>query len=219
MDMKETIIANSDQLNADDLIGGPEIRVIKNVARNVDGDPKQKVNVFFEGYEKPWRPNKTMCRILVNVWGDDPKAYIGRRVELYRNPDVIWAGMKVGGIQISRMSHMENNEVGIMLTTTRGRKGMFTIKKLPDNEKATEPKAETNKEPDQPAWILKDGIVTLREGVTPNNEQKRELFKMAREQVSNNSEFLDANMDFLSEHLPDSGIDKLKEQAAEEVGL
>jgi hypothetical protein len=43
-------------------------------------------------------------------------------MELYCDPEVQFGGMKVGGIRISRMSHIDGDK-SMALTATRGKKG------------------------------------------------------------------------------------------------
>lgn len=81
VDMASTIIAKSDQLNADDLLGRPRTITITRVAVKEGGE--QPVSIHYEGDEgKPWKPCKSMCRVLVNVWGVDPQKYVGRALTL-----------------------------------------------------------------------------------------------------------------------------------------
>ncbi len=70
-----------------------------------------------------------MARVLVLVWGPDSKNYVGKSLTLYRDPDVKWGGMAVGGIRISHMSNMKAS-TPIMLTVTRGKKAPYTVKPL-----------------------------------------------------------------------------------------
>ncbi|MEX5513585.1 hypothetical protein [Pseudophaeobacter sp. 1A09344] len=123
-----TIAAKSDQLNAEDLIGGPRtVRVTEVKVKTSDDQP---VWVHFEGDDrKPFKPCKTMRRLLVRVWGDDSANYAGRSMTLYLDPEVKYGGMKVGGIRISHMSHMDGPQ-SFYLTETRGRKKQHTVKPL-----------------------------------------------------------------------------------------
>ena len=129
MDMNPHIVAKSDQLNADDLIGGPREYRISKVSANQGGDNSQPVNVYLEGEKVPFRPCKSMRRVLVRLWGADGSAYIGRRLVLYRDPDVKFGGVKVGGIRIKAMSDIAER-TSLMLQISRGKKGRFVIDKL-----------------------------------------------------------------------------------------
>lgn len=127
-DMTAAITPKSDQINADDLISGPRTITISHV--EVKPSPEQPVSIYYEGDGgKPWKPCKSMSRVLVAAWGPDAKAYVGRSVTLYRDPKVTWGGMAVGGIRISHMSHIDRDMV-MALTATKGKRAPFTVKAL-----------------------------------------------------------------------------------------
>lgn len=135
-DMSKVIVAKSDQVNADDLIAGP--RTIR-ITKVVIGSGEQPVNVYFEGDDnKPWRPCKSMCRLLVAAWGPDASTYAGRSVTLYRDPTVKWGGLETGGIRISHMSHLEHDML-VALTVTRGKRAPYTVKMLREQKRESQP--------------------------------------------------------------------------------
>lgn len=141
-DMLGTIIPKSDQLNADDLLGG---RTITITVTGVDITMnEQPVAIHFEGDEgKPYRPGKSMRRVLVNVWGPDANAYVGRSMTLYRDDTVKFGGLDVGGIRISHMSHMKG-AITMALTATRAIRKPFTVKPLAAPVKAKLPDKTSN---------------------------------------------------------------------------
>lgn len=129
MDLTQTIAPKSDQLNADDLIAGPRTFTIEKVTA---GSPEQPVNVHLvELPGRPYRPSKTMRRVMVAVWGKEADAYAGRRLTLFRDPSVRFGKDEVGGIKISHMSHMVKPWKGA-LTATRGKKAVHTVAPLPE---------------------------------------------------------------------------------------
>lgn len=135
-DLAATIAPKSDQLNADDLIAGPKTITITGV-RGSD-DPDQPVAVHFEGdNRKPWKPCKSMRRVLVHAWGADGNAFVGRSLTLYRDEGVQFGGIKVGGIRISHMSHIER-DMTMALTTTRAKRAPYTVKPLAGGQRATQ---------------------------------------------------------------------------------
>lgn len=143
-DMTATIAPKSDQINADDLIAGPRTITVTRVTVNPGAE--QPVNVFFEGDGgKPFRPGKSMRRVLVAVWGPDPSAYAGRSMTLFRDPEVTWGGMAVGGIRISHMSHMDGPMV-LALTATKNARKPFRVEPLvvakPPDDKAAKAAAD-----------------------------------------------------------------------------
>lgn len=129
VDMSKFIAAKSDQLNADDLIDGPRTVTITKVTAAPDA-AEQPVSIHYEGDNgKPFKPCKTMRRILVGVWGKDASKYVGRSMTLYRDPTVAFGGLQVGGIRISHMSDIAEDKT-VALLVTRGRKAPFKIKPL-----------------------------------------------------------------------------------------
>lgn len=119
MNLKDTIIPKSDQLNADDLISGPITITITAVN---SGSKEQPVSIAFEGDERrPYKPSKSMRRVLVTMWGTNAAVFIGRRLTLYRDPTVKFAGEAVGGIKISHASDI-TEPMDIALTVTRGQR-------------------------------------------------------------------------------------------------
>lgn len=127
-DMTAIIQPKSDQINADDLLSGP--RTIKITKVDVNPGVEQPCTVHYEGENgRPFKPCKSMARVMVLVWGADSKQYAGKSMTLYHDPEVKWGGMKVGGIRISHMSDMKSN-APLMLTVTRGKKAPYSVKPL-----------------------------------------------------------------------------------------
>jgi len=176
-DMSAVIIPRSDQINADDLIGGPRSITITEVHITPGGEQPVAIRFDDDG-GKPWKPCKSMSRVLVTAWGPDAKNYVGRSVTLYRDPTVKWAGMEVGGIRISHMSHIEDDMV-MALTATRGQRKPFKVKKLevaatkPDKAAAGAQKlAETIRTTDDLPGVLADpAVIKQREWLHKNRPQ------------------------------------------------
>jgi hypothetical protein len=123
-DMSPVIEPHSDQVNSDDLIAGSITITIRDV--QIKGGQDQPVSVYFEGSDKAFRPCKSMARVMVAVWGADSKQYLGRSLTLYRDPNVKWGGVEVGGIRISHMSHMDG-PMTMALTATKGSRKPYTV--------------------------------------------------------------------------------------------
>ncbi|MEW6626551.1 MAG: hypothetical protein AB1431_07165 [Pseudomonadota bacterium] len=127
VDMSQFVEAKSDQLNADDLIGAPRTITVRKVTGN-DGD--QPVSIFYEGdNNKPFKPCKTMRRVLLGVWGRNAADYVGRSMTLYRDDAVTFGGLNVGGIRISHMSHIDK-ETMVVVMKTKGKKAGIKIQPL-----------------------------------------------------------------------------------------
>ena len=126
--LSDTIVPKSDQLNADQLLGGSMTITVTDVRRGQSDD--QPVIVHYQGDEgRPYKPCKTMRKVLIFAWGDDGHAWIGRSMTLYNDPEVKFGGVKVGGIRISHMSHIER-DIALSLTSTKGKKQGYTVHKL-----------------------------------------------------------------------------------------
>lgn len=129
MDLTESIAPKSDQLNAEDLLTGPRTFTVAKVEQ---GTAEQPVNVHLVEFPgRPFKPSKTVRRIMVAAWGKDSAAYVGRRMTLYRDPAVKFGGMDVGGIRVSHMSHLEKR-LTVALTVTRGKRAPYVVEPLPD---------------------------------------------------------------------------------------
>ena len=128
-DISKAIEAKSDQLNAIDYAASPGIVTITE-ARPGDADQQVWLSVA-EHPGKYFKPSKTALRVIAKGWGTDANQYVGRRLELYNDPDVTWAGQKVGGIRVSAMSHIEK-PFKMRLPVSRGKTQEVTVQVLPD---------------------------------------------------------------------------------------
>jgi hypothetical protein len=128
MDMTGSIEPKSDQMNAEDLLGGPRTFTITDVRH---GTADQPVNVYVAEHPQPFKPSKTVRRLMVVAWGPDTAAYIGKRMTLYRDPDVKWGGEAIGGIRVSHMSGLRA-PLKLALTVTRGKRAPYVVEPLAD---------------------------------------------------------------------------------------
>lgn len=140
-DMIRATKPKSDQMNSDDLIGGP--RTIKITKVVIKDTPQQPISVFFDGDEgKPFKPCTTMGRVMMEVWeSNESKTYVGKSMTLFRDPEAVYGGAKVGGVRISHMSHIEK-PVTVLVTVSRGQKKPYTVKPLIVQSQAREPTPE-----------------------------------------------------------------------------
>lgn len=129
MDISDTLAPRSDQLNAEDLLTGPRVFEIEKVTK---GSVEQPVEIHLVGMPgRPFKPSKTVRRILVAAWGAEASNYTGRRMMLYRDPAVKFGGMDVGGIRVSALSHIEKR-ITLALTVTRGKRAPYVVDPLKD---------------------------------------------------------------------------------------
>lgn len=135
-DLSNTIIAKSDQLNADDLIGASKTITITNVKRYQENG-NDAFSIHYDGdCGRPYKPSKGMRRVMLFAWGRDGSKWIGRSMTLYNEPTVKWAGKEAGGIRISHMSDLEKHPINLKIAVARNIKHEFKIELLQAKQKA-----------------------------------------------------------------------------------
>ena len=136
MDISDTLAPTSDQLDAVDLLSGPRTFVIEQVSK---GNAEQPVQIHLVDFPRPWRPGKSMRRVLVAAWGPDASQYLGRSVRLYCDDSVTFGADRVGGTRISHLSHIDK-KLSIPLLVTRGRSKVYTVEPLAVDTQSTSAK-------------------------------------------------------------------------------
>lgn len=127
-DMAETIKAKSDQLNAADLVGGPI--TVQITGGRLTRDQKQPVIFNISGGHMPWKPCKTMRRLLVEIAGTSNAGFWQDKwVQLYCDPSVTYGSDKVGGIRVGGVSCIDKPRE-ITLMTRRNQYTKYTVKPL-----------------------------------------------------------------------------------------
>jgi hypothetical protein len=138
VNIEETLAPNGDQLDAIELIAGPRIFTVASVSK---GNAEQPVNVHLAEFPRPWRPGKSMRRVLAACWGVEASEWVGRRVELFCDTDVVFGGKAVGGTRIKRISHIDKAQK-IPLLVTRGKSAIYVVDPLPEMSPADALRAE-----------------------------------------------------------------------------
>ncbi|ELX9578613.1 hypothetical protein SLJ66_001983 [Escherichia coli] len=127
MDLSRTIIPKSDQLNFEDVQSQPITAAIKSVRA---GNAEQPVFIDLEGYDgRPYKPSKSMRRVLIGGWGADGHSWVGRSLTITGDPSVRFGGVAVGGIKIFAMSDVEA-DFSMMLSVSRGKRQEHRVRKL-----------------------------------------------------------------------------------------
>lgn len=127
MDITTTTAPKSDQQNFDDYLAGPKTVTVAEVKKGTTDQPVEVHLVEFPG--RPYKPAKSMRRVLVAAWGPEASVYTGRRMTLYGDPTVRFGGQEVGGIRISHLSDI-TEPLSIALTVTRGKRAPFVVQPL-----------------------------------------------------------------------------------------
>ena len=129
VDITETTAPRSDQQNFDDYATTSRTVTISEVRKGTAEQPVEIHLVEFPG--RPFKPSKTVRRVLVAAWGPEASNYTGRRMTLYGDLTVKFGGQTVGGIRVSHLSHIEKR-LTLQLTTTRGKRAPYIVEPLPD---------------------------------------------------------------------------------------
>ncbi|EDT3088768.1 hypothetical protein XS16_005245 [Salmonella enterica subsp. enterica serovar Newport] len=133
-DLRATVVPRSDQINYEDVQSQSITAVIKSVRA---GNSEQPVFIDLEGFDgRPYKPSKSMRRVLIGGWGVNGHSWVGKSLTLYGDPSVKFGGVAVGGIKISAMSDIEA-DMGLMLTVSRGKRVEHHVKKLEVQQQAT----------------------------------------------------------------------------------
>lgn len=152
--LRDTVTPKSDQLNADDLAGTTKVYRVTAVKRGTTKE--QPVIIEYAGMEcRPYKPCKSMRRVLIAAWGEDGREWAGRSMKLYCDPEVKFGGVKVGGIRISQLSHLDT-DMKVMLSVSRGKREECKVTRLP-----TYPEKEFTEK--SPGWIaaIKSGKIDI----------------------------------------------------------
>jgi hypothetical protein len=127
-DLRPTIVPKSDQLNAEQLLAGPMTVRVTDV--RIGGGEEQPVHVHYENENgRPYKPCKTMRKVLILAWGPDGRDWVGKSMTLYNDPQVKFGGAEVGGIRISHLSDIDR-AIQVSLTATKGKKALHRIDPL-----------------------------------------------------------------------------------------
>lgn len=131
LDLRSTIIPKSDQLNADQLLGGPMTITVTRVSMKAGDQP---VTIHYDGDGgRPYKPCLTMRKVLVLAWGHDGNAYPGKSMRLYTDPTVRFGRDEVGGVRISHLSDIPA-DIKVSLAVTKGKKALYEIKRMADGD-------------------------------------------------------------------------------------
>ena len=160
MDITDSLAANSAQQNYDEYLAGPKTVTVAEVTQGTVEQPVNVELVEFPG--KPFKPAKSVRRVLAAAWGTDASKWTGRRLTIYGDPSVRYGGKEVGGLRVSHVSHIDK-PITVALTVTRGKRAPFTVQPLPDAP-APPPIPAFNTEDDARTYWLK----RRDEGATPD---------------------------------------------------
>lgn len=161
-DLRPTIVPKSDQLNAEQLLGGPMTITVTDV--RTSASEEQPVVVHYQGENgRPYKPCKTMRKVLIFAWGEDGRRWVGRSMTLYNDASVRFGGQDVGGIRISHLTDIDR-EIKVSLTATKGKKALHSILPL-------------EVQPQEPQMTAEDLLALLREAALQGEAHLRGVYE------------------------------------------
>ncbi len=126
-DLSGAVVIKTDQINAEDFMGGATMDIKITRVDYKKGAQQQPLSIHSEG-RQPFKPCTTMIKALIDIWGIDGRVWIGRTLTLYRRDDVDFGKQKnIGGVRVSHLSDMPNPTHEMMLTVRRGLKELHTF--------------------------------------------------------------------------------------------
>jgi len=147
MCLRDTIIPKSDQLNYDDVASTPITATVTGLAAGSNEQPViVKVSDSNGNALRDYKPCKSMRRVLIAVWGDQGKDWIGQRMTLVGDDTVKFGGVAVGGIRVSHASGIDK-PMSIMLTTTRSKRAAYVVQPIVGKVQAATPPEPVDDEP------------------------------------------------------------------------
>ena len=178
MDITRTTEPNSSQLNFDDVAARDLTITVTEVKQGPPDQPVELHNTEYPG--RPYKPGKSMRRVLIAAWGVEASAYVGRRIQLYGDPTIRFGKDAVGGIRIRALSHI-SEPLTVALTVTRGKRAPFTVQPLTDSDALTAALEDIARAESIPAlkaaWDLagKRGVQGHADVVAAKDKRKTEL--------------------------------------------
>lgn len=160
-DISEFNKPKTDQLNSEDILGSNLIIKITRVEKT--GKPEQPLNFYFIGDNgKPYKPSKGMRRVIRAAWGKMSGNYTGKKIELFRDKDVKFGKLNVGGIRIAKMSDITNPEgfltkegktYSIIITESQNKKALYQFDEMVSTEPSKPADAAIKKAGDEAAAL------------------------------------------------------------------
>lgn len=127
MDITRTVEPKSDQLNFDDVAAHDLTITVTEVKAGPPDQPVELHNAEYPG--RPYKPGKSMRRVLIAAWGTEATAYIGRKITLYGDPTIKFGKDAVGGIRVRALSNL-TEPLTVALTVTRGKRAPFKVQPI-----------------------------------------------------------------------------------------
>jgi len=130
MDITQALAPNSDQLDAIELVE-PRTFTISTGSSLGKRDGKIVADIRLVELDRVWRPSKGMLDVLAACWGIKGSEWVGHRVTVYNDPEVMFGKEKRGGVRISHLSHIDGPRDVTIRASGAGRKQLWHVDPLP----------------------------------------------------------------------------------------
>jgi hypothetical protein len=138
MDITDALAPTSDQLDAVELVN-PRTFTIDTGSALGKREGKTVAEIRLVDFPRVWRPSKGMLDVLAACWTTDAKQWVGHRVTVYNDPDVMFGRDKTGGVRISHLSHIDKARSVTIRASGAGKKQSWHVEPLPDTTPARPP--------------------------------------------------------------------------------
>ena len=129
MDITDALAPTSDQLDAIELVN-PRTFTIDTGSRLGQREGKTVAEIRLVDFPRVWRPAKGMLDLLADCWGTDAKTWVGRRVTVYNDREVMFGREKTGGVRISHLSDIDKARDVSIRANGAGKRRMWHVEPL-----------------------------------------------------------------------------------------
>lgn len=69
-------------------------------AERISEETRKKVVLYFSGVDKALPLNNTNLTLMISRYGEESDAWIGKKILIYRDEEIMYGGKRVGGVRI-----------------------------------------------------------------------------------------------------------------------
>lgn len=76
------------------------VKVVKGKVTGKSGKGSSKAMISFKGAERPLAAGAAILSTIGRLYGNDTRKWVGQKITLYADHDVVFGGEKVGGVRV-----------------------------------------------------------------------------------------------------------------------
>lgn len=179
MDITDALAPTSDQLDAVELVN-PRTFTIDTGSRLGSREGKTVAEVRLVDFPRVWRPSKGMLDVLALCWGTDGKQWVGRRVTVYNDTEVMFGREKTGGVRISHLSHIDKARDLTIRAPGQGKKQRWHVDPFAD----AAPTVPAQSEPTAAEVIACTDLEILREWHAISGAERRAQIRARKAELT-----------------------------------